>query len=219
MRYGLIDMDGVLIDSESMHERAVHQTIQQLGIDPKRVDLESFRGVPDAVNMRRLAELCDPIGDALAILEQRQANFRALVPQIRLYPGAVALLLRLNACGYHLALATSALPENQLRIVERFQLDRYFDAVVTAADITRGKPDPEPFVKALQKLGGDMRAAFALEDSLAGVQSAKAAGAFVVAVPHTFPAAQLLAAGADLVIPALGAFDRALRLFDPLEHS
>jgi len=75
------------------------------------------------------------------------------------------------------------------------------DVMVTANDITSGKPDPEPFLLAAQKLGVDPKRCLVFEDAPAGISSAKAAGCSVVAVGGTVPDSDL--AGADLVIDAL----------------
>ena len=208
MSYGLIDLDGVLLDTEPLHERALRQTAQQYGIRPERLDLASFKGIPDAVGALELAALCEPPGDPNAILLQRQANYAALIDEAQLFEGVEALLQTLKDRGYRLALATSAMRVNQQRIFERFGLAPFFDEVITAEDITHGKPHPEPYLRAAASLGTTPAEAFALEDSLAGIQSAKAAGCLAIGITHTFCAEALLEAGADVIVPSLTALAR-----------
>ncbi|OAI43274.1 hypothetical protein AYO41_02330 [Verrucomicrobia bacterium SCGC AG-212-E04] len=208
MSYGLIDLDGVLLDTEPLHERALRQTALQFGIPAERLDLASFKGIPDAVGALELAAICDPPGDPNAILLQRQANYAVLIDEAELFDGVEALLQTLKDRGYRLALATSALRINQQRIFERFGLGPFFDQVITAEDITQGKPHPEPYLKAAASLGTSPAEAFALEDSLAGIQSAKAAGCLAIGITHTFSAEALLAAGADVIVPSLTALAR-----------
>lgn len=208
MSYGLIDLDGVLLDTEPLHERALRQTARQFSIPPDELDFASFKGIPDAVGALLLAALCEPPGDPNAILLQRQANYVALIDEAQLFEGVEALLQTLKDRGYRLALATSALRVNQQRIFDRFGLAPFFDQVITAEDITHGKPHPEPYLKAAACLGTSPAEAFALEDSLAGIQSAKAAGCLAIGITHTFSAEALLEAGADVIVPSLTALAR-----------
>ncbi len=208
MSYGLIDLDGVLLDTEPLHERALRQTALQFGISPENLDLASFKGIPDVVGSLQLAAQCDPPGDPNAILLQRQANFAALFDEAELFDGVEALLQTLRDRGYRLALVTSALRVNQERVFEKFALAPFFDVVITAEDITHGKPHPEPYMKAAARLNTTPLETFALEDSLAGIESAKSAGCLAIAVTHTFTAEALLAAGADIVAPNLPALAR-----------
>lgn len=210
MSYGLIDLDGVLLDTEPLHERALRQTALQFGIPESSLHLASFKGIPDAVGALELAALCESPGDPNAILLQRQANYAALIDEAQLFDGVEALLQTLCDRGYRLALVTSALRVNQERIFERFGLAKYFDAVVTAEDITQGKPHPEPYLKAAAALNSSPAESFALEDSLAGIQSAKSAGCLAVGIPHTFSPQALIDGGADLIAPSLHALARVL---------
>jgi beta-phosphoglucomutase-like phosphatase (HAD superfamily) len=78
-------------------------------------------------------------------------------------------------------------------------LHRYFDAVVTAEDVSRTKPDPEPYLRAAEQLGVSTQFCVAIEDSRNGVRSAKAAGCHVIGLTTTYSADALMAAGADVV--------------------
>ena len=173
-----------------------------------KLDLASFKGIPDIVGSLQLAALCEPPGDPNAILLQRQANYAALFDEAELFDGVEALLQTLRDRGYRLALVTSALRVNQERVFDKFGLGPFFDVVITAEDITHGKPHPEPYMKAAARLNTTPLESFAIEDSLAGIESAKSAGCLAVGVTHTFSAEALLAAGADLVAPNLPALAR-----------
>ena len=85
----------------------------------------------------------------------------------RLQPvnGALAFIERLAHGGIVLGLTTSSLPENQRRAFDKFDLHRYFDAVVTAADVTHAKPHPEPYVTTAQRLGVTPARCLVIEDS------------------------------------------------------
>jgi beta-phosphoglucomutase len=98
-----------------------------------------------------------------------------------------------------LGVATSATVEDVGVVIERFGLRRWFDTIVTSADTIRHKPDPEPCLVALARLGLQPAQAVAVDDSPNGVRSAHAAGLLVIGLEGAFDAAALLGAGADRV--------------------
>jgi HAD superfamily hydrolase (TIGR01509 family) len=103
----------------------------------------------------------------------------------RVLPGACELLAEIRAAGIRHALVTSSEREIMDAVLAQLGLD--FDATVCAADVRRGKPDPEPYRRAAALLGADPRQCVALEDSPNGVAAAEAAGCRVVAVPSLVP--------------------------------
>ena len=102
--------------------------------------------------------------------------------------------------GSKLGLTTSASRSTQELTFETFGFAPYFDAIVTGEDITKGKPDPEPYLTTARKLGIDAKDCIVIEDSINGVRSGHAAGCVVIAMTTTFPREALLEAGADHVI-------------------
>ena len=98
-------------------------------------------------------------------------------------------------------MGTSGPPANVQLVLEGLQLEPYFDAVVTSVDVTRGKPDPQVFQLAAEKLGISPERCVVVEDAPAGIEAAHRAGMKVVALDSTHPADQL--ADADRVICAL----------------
>jgi beta-phosphoglucomutase-like phosphatase (HAD superfamily) len=99
-----------------------------------------------------------------------------------------------------LALTTSATRRDQEQIFQRFNLGRWFDAVVTAEDIRRAKPDPEPYLKTAAKVGLDPSLCLVVEDSTHGIRAAKRAGCWAVGLTTAFTAEELRRAGADAVV-------------------
>ena len=114
--------------------------------------------------------------------------------------GALEFVKRCQAAGFRLGLTTSAARAIQQLAFEKFGLSRYFDAVVTGEDIRRGKPDPEPYLLTAAKLGQPASVCMVIEDAVSGIIAGKAAGCFVVGLTTSFPAKDLMAAGADLVV-------------------
>lgn len=114
-------------------------------------------------------------------------------------PGAGELLDALRDEGVPVALVTSSLPEIADAVLKSVGRDR-FDAIVTAGDVLRPKPDPEPYLTAARLLGVRPVRSVVLEDSPTGVAAATAAGCAVVAVPSLLP---IEAAPGRLVVPSL----------------
>jgi beta-phosphoglucomutase len=151
---------------------------------------------PDATDARR-AELAG----------RKEDLYRASVREegTQLLPGAGKLLAAFAAAGWPQAVGSSAPPANLDLLLTLTDTRRYFVAVVTGDDVTRGKPDPEVFLKAAARLGADPGRCVVFEDAVAGVQAAKAGGMHCVAVTFVghHPAEKLRAAGADLVVGSL----------------
>ncbi|MEN9222664.1 MAG: HAD family phosphatase, partial [Thermostichus sp. BF3_bins_97] len=126
--------------------------------------------------------------------------FHKLLADIPLVPGVLEFLAASRQRFPTLALTTSATRQDQEQIFNRFDLHRWFDGVITAEDIQRAKPDPEPYVKTAGMLGVDPTLCLVIEDSTHGIRSAKGAGCFAVGLTTSFGAAELRQAGADAVV-------------------
>ena len=205
----LFDLDGVIIDSEGLHERAIRQTADYLGRPIDEAGLDRFKGLVEA----RCADLLiEWTGSRLTndeVVTYRDGIYREMFDaEIQPVAGALEFVRRCReGRGLRLALATSALPSNQERAFARFALAPFFETVVTSADVRRGKPDPEPYLLAASRLGADPAACLVVEDSVNGVRSGKAAGCLVAGLTTTFAAAALREAGADVVADTFAGID------------
>jgi HAD superfamily hydrolase (TIGR01509 family) len=120
---------------------------------------------------------------------------------LRLMPGAARLLAGIEAAGIPFALVTSA--EREIMAATLDSIGIRFPATVCAADVTRKKPDPEPYLRAAALLGAEPGRCVALEDSPPGLAAAHAAGCAVIAVPSVPPPPGL----ARLIVPSLRVVD------------
>ncbi len=202
-RFAVIwDMDGVLIDSGAAHYAAWRALAAEYGAS---ITPEQFRQTFGMRNEEVIAHVFGdlPVGQAAEMVLRKEANFREEVRAGRVptQPGARDLLVTLSAAGIPQAVATSAPPINAETVLDVLELANYFQAVVTGADVRIGKPDPEIFLRAAEKLGMPPTECVVLEDAVVGVQAAKAAGMKCVALIDTSTAEQL--AGADLVVDSL----------------
>jgi len=188
----LFDLDGVLIDSTPAVQRVWAQWANEHGFEPDAV-VAHAHGRPSLSTVRHF------LPDADHELENREIERREIedVEGIVVLPGAVELLTTLPPHGWTIATScTRRLAEARLHAAGL----PIPPCIVTATDVTRGKPDPEPFLKAAAKLGVRASNCVVCEDVPAGVRSGKAAGACVVALSTTFPVAELRVAGADFVV-------------------
>jgi sugar-phosphatase len=178
----LFDMDGTLLDSSAVVERVWLTWAKRHGIDPQRL-LAALHGVRAEDTVRRFAGTAlDVAKETEWILQAELGDVEGLVP----LEGIGEFIKRLGADEWAVVTsATRALAEVRLRAAA-LPLPR---VLITAEEVTRGKPDPEGFVLAAQRLGVPIADCLVFEDSPAGVAAAKAAGAHVAIVGGHVPPA------------------------------
>jgi HAD superfamily hydrolase (TIGR01509 family) len=176
----IFDMDGVLIESSKEHVEAWKFAVRRFGysFDIDFSDVYGKRGrdivreiVPD-IDENGLREMED-------LAEKR---FREIY-RVRPFDGVISFIEGAKKRGKRTALVTSAPRENVGIVLSSLHLD--FDVMVSAEDVENGKPDPEPYNKAIDKLGERKADCVVFEDSFAGIESAKRAGIEVIGVAST----------------------------------
>ena len=125
-------------------------------------------------------------------------------------PGAAEFVRSLQKGGVPMAVATSATPENARLSLSRAKMEGIFDIVITAADVANGKPDPEPYLKAAERLGVSATTCLVIEDSVSGIRSAKSAGAKCLALATTFPRESLSAESPDWLVASFADIPSAI---------
>ncbi len=201
LQSAIFDMDGVIVDSHSVHKEAWRRLFNLLG---KSVSDEELEYVCDGG--KRVEILQHFLGDLpLSQLEeygrQKHAFFLQGADCLSLVPGVAEFIAALRACGTKLAVATSACRTRTEYVLNRFALREYFDEVVTGDDVSRGKPDPTIFQRACAQLHGVPRTSLVMEDAVPGVQAAKRAGMNCLGIASQARAPLLYGAGADWVQP------------------
>lgn len=198
----LFDMDGVLIDSEPVHERALQELTARLGrrLTDHR-ELESFKGVTERVVAKRITELFPHLPHSVGdIVDMKLAIYDEMFGEVCMIAGALDFLRAARESGFRTGLTTSASRSSQQLAWEAFAWHGHFDAVVTGDDVGNGKPHPEPYLKTARLLDLDPRNALVIEDSVNGVLAGKAAGCRVIGITTSFPPDLLHKAGADVVV-------------------
>jgi len=182
-------MDGVLVDSTPAVARVWRWWAQQHGFDPDVIALQTH-GRTTSETMREIL----PHGDYLAETAEVERREREDLSDIVALPGAAEVLRAIPEDRWTMVTsATRELAEIRLRVAG-LPIPKNF---VTADDLHHGKPHPEPYLKGAAVLRTPPRDCLVIEDAPSGVRSAKAAGAKVLALSTTIPAAELRTAGAD----------------------
>ena len=179
----VFDMDGVIFDSESLSRDAFAGTVEELGLNLTMDDFMVLVGRPRAVNSAYLRDRLggEPALEAFRAVWNRRHD--AMLPGLALKPGVVELLDHIAALGLPHAICTSSGPQAVGRNLAQHGLTGRFPQVVAAGDYARGKPAPDPFLRAADVLGLPPSACLALEDSHNGVRAAASAGMVTVMVP------------------------------------
>jgi len=176
------DLDGVIIDSADEHRRAWERLAREEGI--KFTD-EDFWATFGKRNDDIIAILWGPLSPEQVQLlrDRKEIYFRDLIRQTAApLPGSMELMRSLHEAGYLQALASSAPIENIQLISEVLGLERYLTALVSGETVPHGKPAPDIFLKAAQELHIEPSRSLVIEDAVAGVEAAHAAGMRCIAV-------------------------------------
>lgn len=195
----IFDLDGTIVDSTAHYRETWAELIHEFGAEG---DPELFLRRATRENFRIL--LGDDAGQEL--LEEQTArqakmgNAKMRARGVQAHEGMLQLIRDLHARGVKLAIATSAERTNAEWTLMQLRIEDCFDAVVVDQDVERGKPAPDIYLKAMERLKVDASHCAAMEDSATGVRAAKAAGLRVIAVITTHSRRELQNAGADKIV-------------------
>jgi beta-phosphoglucomutase family hydrolase len=196
------DMDGVLADTAPQHLRAWQETFAKRGIKFTEADFMRGFGVRNNVIIKSVLGEDITGAEIETIAREKEATFRGIIGKnVKPLPGALELLKALDERGIKMAIASSTVMENIRLIVGSLGIEKYFKAVITGHDVTEGKPHPQVFLKAAQRLGAEPGYSIVFEDAVAGVKAAKSAGMYCVAITTTHPREKLKEA--DLIVDTL----------------
>ncbi len=207
----IFDMDGVIVDSEPLHERAFRETLAALGYGESHgLNFRDHVGRSDDELWKDFLRVHRP---GLGLEELLALKRRRLLELLRihqpLFPGAVRLIRRLHG-RVPLALASGSERPVIEAVLDLGQLRPCFAVTVSASEVPRGKPAPDIFLHAARALGVKPERCWVIEDSLPGIAAARAAGMRVVAIPNTHPTEALR--DADCVVQDYECLDSILRL-------
>jgi HAD superfamily hydrolase (TIGR01509 family) len=174
------DIDGTLIDSEPLHERALAAASAALGDDLRDLKPDAFRGV-HAHDIWKALKPRFPAGTLFKTwIAAIEAYYAAHLAELEPIPGALEAMTKLAERG----VAQACVSNSGRRIVDAnikaLGIGKIIAFSMSLEDVSAGKPDPEPYREAARRLGAEPQATVAVEDSGAGARSARAAGLYVV---------------------------------------
>ncbi|MBR9915753.1 MAG: HAD family phosphatase [Algicola sp.] len=179
----LFDMDGVIVDSEPLHHKAYFQMFDDVNIKVSEELYASFTGQSTLEICKKLITHFNlPLGPQ-TLVDIKRSHFKYLFDHdtdLHLLDGVLDLIKDYHHHNVTLVLASSASMENINRVFERFDLDQYFLAKISGADLKASKPHPEIFEKAAELSGHDPKDCFVIEDSTNGIAAAKGAGIYCI---------------------------------------
>lgn len=201
------DLDGTLVDSEANHYAAWRALMQEHGRELTHDEFRPTFGRRNDDILTKDFGFGGDIAHIAGLSERKEDLFRASLERdgVRTLPGARELVEHLHALGVRQAIASSAPPVNITLMLRLLGLDDRFAAVVSGEEVALGKPAPDIFLHAAERLDLPPDRMVVLEDAPAGVAAGKAAGSRVIAIVAAFPAESLTAA--DLVVRS---FDEVL---------
>jgi HAD superfamily hydrolase (TIGR01509 family) len=188
-------MDGVIIDSEELHKRAYYHTFQSIGVE---VSDDLYKTLTGSSTINAFQKLVAHFNLNLVpeeLVQQKRAFYVDLFendPKLHLVEGVEELIQYLHSKNITLVLASSSAMVNINRVFNRFDLNPYFTAKISGADLKASKPHPEIFVKAAELGNTPKENCLVIEDSDNGVQAANAAGIYVVGYRNPLAADQTL---------------------------
>jgi beta-phosphoglucomutase len=198
----IFDLDGVLVDTGWAHKQSWYDLAEKEGYSMtdeffySTFGMQNYQIIPMLLGRNATSEEIDRLSD------WKEQRYRDIIKE-KLVPaeGAKSLLIDLKKEGFRLAVGSSAPRANLELVLDCTDLRDYFDAYVTGQDVTRGKPAPDTFLKAAEKLSLNADRCVVVEDAVQGIEAGRAAGMAVVAITTTRSRADL--ARADIIVDSL----------------
>jgi len=196
----LWDMDGTLLDSAEYHWLAWRDILAGERFELAHDQFVATFGQRNDTILRDWLGADLPISEIARIGDAKEARYRALVLAggITLLPGVARWLTRLQADGWHQAVASAAPRANVAAVVAALGIAAYFDAISSAEDVQRGKPDPQVFLVAAERVGVPPARCIVIEDAPAGLLGAQRGGMRTIGVRSSHAELQ-----ADIVVDTL----------------
>lgn len=178
MKAVIFDMDGVLVDSQPYHFKADIDTMAEYGVIKDQKFYESFAGTLTADRMRTLKEMFGLDAPVEEMTIKRENMILDIMGKDDIKPvlGIPEFLRSIKEKGLTTAVASSSDYKLINLILDRLKIAKYFDSVTSGSDVKRGKPSPDVFLLAAERIGIEPAECLVVEDSENGVKAAKATG-------------------------------------------
>jgi beta-phosphoglucomutase family hydrolase len=188
----IFDMDGTMVDSMPWHVRSWGEFGREVGAPPPGDDFFHRTTGMTGVEVMRVYVGERPAAELQAMVERKEAIYRELfAASFCEVPGFRAFARAARAAGARLAVATAGDADNIAFVLDNLGCHGWFDAVVGAHDVERGKPHPDLFLLAAERMGVDPAECLVFEDAPHGIEAARRAGMKAVAIATTMHADEL----------------------------
>lgn len=205
----VFDWDGVVIDSSGAHERSWEALAQEEGRPLPADHFKRGFGKRNELIIPNILGWAHDPAEVTRLSLRKEALYReiARTGHVRLLPGVRELCGALQALAIPCVIGTSTHKANLALSFELFGIGHFFAGAIASEDVSKGKPDPEVFLKACALGGGEPAVSFVFEDSFSGIQAGLAGGFITIALATTHPSAELAPTGAHRIVADLSAVD------------
>jgi beta-phosphoglucomutase family hydrolase len=215
----IFDWDGVVIDSSSHHEKSWERLAAETGFSLPPDHFKRGFGMKNTFIIPKLLKWAEAPDEVHRLSLRKEALYRGLVVEqgIAPLPGVTKWLDELRRYGIRCAIWSSTERLNIDVILNILGIGHYFSAIVSADDVSHGKPDPEVFLTAAQRIGREPSQCVVFEDALVGIEAAHRGGMKVVGVATTNPIEAIQTA--DLAVHRLDelSVDKLIALVQPTD--
>lgn len=181
----LFDMDGVLIEAKDWHYEALNEALKLFGSEISLYDhLVTFDGLPtkDKLNMlTSVGKLPKELHPIINKMKQKH-TMRMILNKCKPLFAHQYALSKLHSEGYKMAVCSNSIRKSVEVMIQQAGLDKYFEFYVSNEDVSKGKPDPEMYSKAMNKMNLKPEECLILEDNENGIKAAKASGAHLLKI-------------------------------------
>ncbi len=181
----IFDMDGVLIEAKEWHYEALNRALRLFGFEISRHDhLTTFDGLPTKRKLQMLSSVDNlpvRLHDFINDMKQRY-TMEIVNAQCKPRFNHEFALSKLQALGYRMAVASNSVRNSIEMMMQRAELDRYMDFIISNQDVTKPKPAPDMYNLAISKMGLQPTECLIVEDNENGIKAARASGAHVLEV-------------------------------------
>jgi beta-phosphoglucomutase family hydrolase len=183
----IFDWDGVIIDSSRQHEESWNRLAREINKPLPKGHFKAGFGRKNEFIIPNILHWANDPAEVRVLSLRKEELYRQIIREEGLdpLPGVRTWLGRLAAAGVQCAIGSSTHRENIEVSLDVLGLRDFFRAIVSSEDVTNGKPDPEVFLKAAEKLGADPARSVVFEDAFVGIEAAHRAGMRVIAVATT----------------------------------
>lgn len=181
----IFDMDGVLIDAKEWHYEALNRALSLFGFEISRHDhLTTYDGLPTKEKLEMLSLERGLPRELHSFINKMKQSYTTEIIHSKCKPRFVQeyALSCLKSRGYKLAVASNAIRDSVELMMKKANLDIYLDTMLSTADVTRAKPNPEIYIKAIERLHLGAKECLVVEDNKNGIKAALDSGAHVLVV-------------------------------------